>query len=48
MEMSTRHLQGQIAGRPADQMMGHSGNIRGTSVIYVFSTDKYLKLTLTS
>ena len=36
-------------GRPGDQMMGRSGDVRGTLVINVFlnPTQKYIKLTLT-
>ena len=33
---SSRRLQDLVAGRPGDQMMGRSGDIRGTLVIYVF------------
>ena len=36
MGTSTGRLQGPVAGRPGDQMMGRSGSVRGTSVIYVF------------
>ena len=36
MGMSTGRLRDPIAGRPGDQMMGRSGEVSGTSVIYVF------------
>ena len=32
----TRRLRDPVAGRPGDQMMGRSGDVRGRSVIYVF------------
>ena len=32
----TGRLQDPVAGSPGDQMMGRSGDVRGTSVIYVF------------
>ena len=36
MGTSTGRLRDPVAGRLADQMMGRSGDVRGTSVIYVF------------
>ena len=36
MGTSTGRLRDPVAGRPGDQMMGRSGDVRGTSVIYVF------------
>ena len=36
MGTSTGRLRDPVAGRPRDQMMGRSGDVRGTSVIYVF------------
>ena len=36
MGTSTGRLRDPVAERPGDQMMGRSGNVRGTSVIYVF------------
>ena len=36
MGTSMGRLRDSIAGRPRDQMMGRSGDVRGTSVIYVF------------
>ena len=38
-----------VAGRLGAQMMGRSGDVRGTSVIHVFLnlTHKHIKLTLT-
>ena len=36
MGTSTGRLRDSIEGRPGDQTMGRSGDIRGTSVIYVF------------
>ena len=36
MGMSTGRLRDPIVGRPWDQMMGRSGDVRRTSVIYVF------------
>ena len=30
------HLRDPVVGRPRDQMMGRSGDVPGTSVIYVF------------
>ena len=49
MGMSTGCLWNPVAGRPRDQMMRRSGDVPGTSVIYVFlnSTLKHIKLTLT-
>ena len=49
MGTSTRRLRDPVGGRPRDQMMGHSGDVSGTSVIHVFlnSTQKHIKLTLT-
>ena len=32
----TGRLRDPVAGRPGDQMMGRSGDVRGRSVIYVF------------
>ena len=32
-----RRLRDPIAGRPGDQMMGRSGDVHRTSVIYVFN-----------
>ena len=32
----TGRLLDPVAGRPVDQMMGCSGDIRGTWIIYVF------------
>ena len=29
-------LRDPVAGRPGDQMMGRSGDVHGTSVIYAF------------
>ena len=34
--MSTGRLRDPVAGRPWDQMMGRSKDVRGTSVKYVF------------
>ena len=34
--MSTGRPRDPIAGRPLDQMMGRSGDVRKASVIYVF------------
>ena len=36
MGTSTGRLWNPVAGHPEDQMMGRSGDVRGTSVIYVF------------
>ena len=36
MGMSTGRLRDPFAGRPRDQIMGLSGDVRGTFVIYVF------------
>ena len=38
-----------VAGRPGNQMMGRSADVRRTSVILVFlnSSQKHIKLTLT-
>ena len=36
MGTSTGCLRDPVAGRPGDQMMGRSGDVHGTSVIYVF------------
>ena len=36
METYTGRLRDPVAGRPRDQMMGRSGDVRRTSVIYVF------------
>ena len=36
MGTSTGRLRDPVAGRPRDQMMGRSGDVRRTSVIYVF------------
>ena len=33
---STGRLRDPVAGRPRDQMMGRSGDVRGTLVIHVF------------
>ena len=46
---STAHLQDPAAGRPRDQMMGRSGDVRRTSVkpVSLNSTQKVTKLTLT-
>ena len=49
MGTSTESLPDPVAGRPGGQMMGRSGNVRGTSVIHVifkFNSEIY-KLTLT-
>ena len=49
MGTSIGRLRDLVAGRPGDQMMGRSGDVRGTLVINVFlnPTQKYIKLTLT-
>ena len=46
MVTSTGRLQDLVVGRPGDQMMGRSGDVRRTSVIYVFKIQfrKILKL----
>ena len=36
METSTGRLRDPVVGHPRDQMMGPSGDVHGTSVIYVF------------
>ena len=36
MWTSTRRLMNPVVGRRGDQMMGRSGDVRVTSVIYVF------------
>ena len=40
---STGRLRDPVAGRPRDQMMGRSGDVRRTSVIYVlkFNSETY-------
>ena len=35
MGTSTESLPDPVAGRPGGQMMGRSGDVRGTSVIHV-------------
>ena len=48
MGTSTGHLLDPVAGRSGDQMMGRSGDVRGTSVMHVLNpAQKYIKLTLT-
>ena len=49
MGASTGCLRDPVAGTPGDQIMGRSGDVRGTSVMHVFlsSTHKHIKLTLT-
>ena len=37
MGTSTGRLQDLVAGRPGGQMMGRFGDVRWTSVIYVFN-----------
>ena len=32
----TGRLRDAVAGRPGDQIMGRSGDVRGTSVIHIF------------
>ena len=46
MGTSTRRLQDSVAGHPGDQMMRRSGDVRGTSVIYVFRIKLRNKLNL--
>ena len=36
MGKSTGRLRDQVTGRPRDRIMGRFGEVRGTSVIYVF------------
>ena len=36
MGTSTGGLRDLVAGRPVEQMMGRSGEVRGTSVVHVF------------
>ena len=50
MGTTTRRLREPVTGYPQDQMIGGSGNVRGTYVIDVFffnSTQKHVKLTFT-
>ena len=49
MGTSKGRLRDPVAGRPGDQMMGRSGDVRGTSVMHDFLhlTRKPIKLTLT-
>ena len=46
---STGRLRDSVTGRLGNQMMGRSGDVRGTSIKHVFlnSTHKHIKLTLT-
>ena len=46
MGTSTGRLQDSVAGRPGDQLRGPSGDVRGTSVIYVFKIKLRNKLNL--
>ena len=46
MGTSTGRLQDSVAGCPGDQMMGPSGDVHGTSVIYVFKIKLRNKLNL--
>ena len=49
METSPGPLRDSVVGRFGDQMMGRSGDVRGTLVIHVFlsSAHRHIKLTLT-
>ena len=48
MATSTGRLRDPVKGCPRDQMMGRSGDVRGTSVMHVLNpAQKYIKLTLT-
>ena len=48
MGASTGRLRDPVARRPGDQMMGLSGDVRGTLVImFLYSTHKHIKFTLT-
>ena len=42
MGTSTERLRDPVAGRPGDQMMGRSGDIPGTLVIYLNSAQKHI------
>ena len=44
--MSTGRLRDPVAGRPWDQKMGHSRDVRETSNM-LFKFNSYIKLTLT-
>ena len=49
MGTSTGRLRDPVAGRPGDQMMGRSRDVRGRrSVYFLNSAQKYIKLLLTS
>ena len=47
MGTSTGRLRDPVVGRPRDQMMGRSGDVRGMSVKHLKSPTKHIKLTLT-
>ena len=50
MGTTTGRLREPVTGYPENQMIGGSGNVRGTCVIDVFfnSTQKHVKITFTN